>query len=389
MSLLDALKKGALVVVGGYGEMQRTNDSAAAFEQEANFWYLTGIDAPEWWLILDGNSGSEWLVAPDMSEVQRVFDGGLTDGEAFAKSGIKTVLARDEALRRLRDLTKQHSVVYTTQQPLHVREHATFQLNHAQTELKKTLDRIFQNVQLCNRELGVLRTIKRQPEIAAIERAVTITLEGFKAVQSILGTAKHEYELAAVFDYEFRRRGSSHAYDPIVAAGSNACTLHYVRNDSPLKRRELVLLDIGARIDGYAADISRTYAIGAATKRQRDVHEAVRTAQAECIALLKPGLKFDEYHTSSERIMKKTLASLGLSEDRYRDYFPHAMGHGLGIDVHDVLTGYDELRPGMVLTVEPGIYIRDEGVGVRIEDDILITDNGHRNLSARLSTQLA
>jgi Xaa-Pro aminopeptidase len=285
-------------------------------------------------------------------------------------------------------LTKHHSVVYTTQQPLQVREHATFQLNHTQAELKKTLERLFQNVQLCNRELGQLRSIKREPEVAAIERAVALTVAGFEAMKSILQTAKHEYELAAVFDYEFRRRGGRHAYEPIIASGSNACTLHYIQNDSALRRRDLVLFDVGARVDGYAADISRTYAIGTPTKRQRQVHEAVRDAQAECIALLKPGLKFEEYHHLTERRMKTALGAIGFSEERYREYFPHALGHGLGIDVHDVLAGYDELRPGMVLTVEPGIYIREEGIGVRIEDDILITDDGHRNLTGHLSTHL-
>lgn len=387
-SLLDALKKGALVVMTGYGEMQRTADSSIYFEQEANFWYLTGIDAPDWWVVLDGASGSQWLVAPDTSETQRVFDGSLDDETAYEVSGIKTVLPRDEALRRLRELTKHHSVVYTTEQPRHIKEHATFQLNHAQAELKKTLERMFQNVQSCNRELATLRTIKQPPEIMGIERAVKITAEAFEAVKPLLGTARHEYELDAVLGFEIRRRGAVHAYDPIVAAGQNACTLHYVRNDAPLRRRDLVLFDVGARVSGYAADISRTYALGTPTKRQIQVHEAVRVAQQECIRLLRPGLRFDEYQTASEQIMRAALESLALPTERYRGYFPHAMGHGLGIDVHDVLVGYDSFQPGMVLTVEPGLYVKEEGIGVRIEDDILITDAGHRNLSAGLSTAL-
>lgn len=387
-ALLEKLKRGALVVITGYGEMQRTNDSAMAFEQEANFWYLTGIETADWWLIIDGNSGSEWLAAPDMTETQLVFDGSLSDDAASERSGIKTVLTRDEALRRLRELTKRHSVVYTTQQPGHIRDHATFQLNHAQAELKKTLERIFQNVQLCNRELVQLRTIKREPEIKAMTDAIDLTAVAFEAMRRTLSTAKHEYELAAVFDYEFRRRGAKHAYDPIIAGGSNACTLHYVANAAPLKRRELVLFDIGARVNGYAADISRTYALGTPSKRQQAVHAAVLQAQQECIALLKPGLRFDEYDLAAQALMKAAVRSLGLDDQHLRDYFPHAMGHGLGIDVHDMLVGYEALQPGMVLTVEPGLYIREEGIGVRIEDDILITEDGHRNLSRRISTQL-
>lgn len=388
IALLDALKKGALVVLTGHGEMQRLGDSAAQFEQEANFWYLTGIPAPDWWVILDGASGTEWLVAPDISEMQRVFDGSLDDATAHEISAIKTVLSRDEALRRLRELTKHHSVVYTTDQPQSAREHATFQLNHAQADLKKTLERIFQNVQLCNRELATLRTIKQPVEIAAIEQAVALTVSAFEAVMPLLRTARHEYELEAVFGYEFRRRGAMHAYEPIVASGTNACTLHYVRNDAPLSRRDLALFDVGARASGYAADISRTYALGTPTKRQRHIHAAVEQAQRQCIELLRPGLAIEEYHQATDGIMTEALRSVRLPVERYREFFPHAMGHSLGIEVHDVLAGYEVFQPGMVLTVEPGLYLREEGIGVRIEDDILITETGHRNLSSALSTAL-
>lgn len=388
-ALLDQLKKGALVVVTGYGEVQRSHDSAHRFEQEANFWYLTGIEQADWWLIMDGTHGTQWLVVPERDEVQQIFDGVADSDGARAVSGIKTVLTRDEAIRRLRDLAKHHSIVYTTEQPAYLHEHATFQLNSSQAELKKILERIFQKVQACNRELATLRTIKKPQEITAIEKAIKITIAAFEHMKKALPAAKHEYELQAVLDYEIRKRGArGHAYDPIVAGGSNACTLHYIHNEAPLSKKGLVLFDIGARVDGYAADISRTYALSIPTKRQQAVHEAVREAQAACIELLRPGVTFDEYHERCEGVMKHALESLGLSTERYRDYFPHAMGHGLGVNVHDPLAGHDSLQPGMVLTVEPGIYIRDEGIGVRIEDDILITDTGHKNLSAALSTAL-
>ena len=388
-ALLDQLKKGALVVVTGYGEVQRSHDSAHRFEQEANFWYLTGVEQADWWLIMDGAHGTQWLVMPERDEVQQVFDGAADTDGARAISGIKTVLSRDEAMRRLRGLAKHHSIVYTTEQPAYLREHATFQLNAAQADLKKVLERTFQNVQVCNRELAMLRTIKKPEEIAAIEKAIKVTITAFEYMKKALPVARHEYELQAVLDYEIRRQGArGHAYDPIVAGSLNACTLHYVHNDAPLNKKSLILFDIGARMNGYAADISRTYALSAPTKRQQAVHEAVREAQVACIELLRPGLAFSDYHDQCEVIMKRALQSLGLSGDRYREYFPHAMGHGLGVDVHDPLVGYDSLQPGMVMTVEPGIYIRDEAIGVRIEDDILITDTGHRNLSAALSTAM-
>lgn len=388
-ALLEKLKKGALVVVTGYGEMQRSNDNSALFEQEANFWYLTGVESPDWWLILDGAHSTEWLVAPDVSDIQQVFDGSLDSESVHRVSGIKTVLTRDEAMRRLRELAKHHSIAYTTEQPKYVRDHASFQLNHAQAELKKTLERMFQNVQICNRELALLRTIKQPAEVVAIQAAIDVTIGAFEVMKPLLRTARYEYELEATLGYEIRRKGGQHAYDPIVASGMNACTLHYSHNANRLQKRDLVLFDVGARLHGYAADISRTYALSTPTRRQAAIHQAVAEAHAECIGMLKPGLTFSEYYDRCEVVMKKALESLKLSTDRYREYFPHAMGHGLGIDVHDVLGGYQELQPGMVLTVEPGIYIREESIGVRIEDDILITENGHRNLSKRLSTDLS
>lgn len=388
-ALLKKLNSGALVVLTNYGEMQLGNDAAASFESESNFWYLTGVDSPGWWLVLDGASGSEWLVAPELNETQKVFDGGANETEVKKVSGIKTVIDRDEALRRLRQATKHHSVVYTTEQPKWLREHGHFQLNQAQSELKKTLERIFRDVQPCNRELAILRTIKQPEEIAAIKQAIKLTAAGLEVVKATLDSAKYEYELQAALDYEFRRNGARHAYAPIVASGQNAVTLHYNTNDSKLNRRDMVLLDVGARVNGYAADISRTYSLGKPTKRQQAVHDAVVIAQQEIIQLLKPGLDFDAYEEKVEAIMKTALEKLGLDTEKYRQYFPHAVGHGLGVDVHDSMYGYDALAAGMVLTVEPGIYISEEGIGVRIEDDILITETGHENLSRSISTNIS
>jgi Xaa-Pro aminopeptidase len=204
----------------------------------------------------------------------------------------------------------------------------------------------------------------------------------------------YEYEIEAAFTHAFRSNGATgHAYDPIVAGGKNACTLHYNDNNMALPKNGLVLMDIGARVGGYAADITRTYAIGTPTQRQKDVHAAVESAHHAIITLLRPGASVIEYHDSVDAIMKEALIGLGLMQSvddtkAYRTYFPHAVSHGLGIDVHDGLGRPETFQPGMVLTVEPGIYIPSEGIGVRIEDDILITDTGHRNLSAALPTSL-
>jgi len=173
-----------------------------------------------------------------------------------------------------------------------------------------------------------------------------------------------------------------------VAAGANACTLHYAHNRSKVMGRQLVLMDVGASYGGYTADITRTYAKGEPTKRQRQVHEAVEAAHHRIIGLIRPMLAVDEYQREVDAIMREAIASLGLPSDdaALRRYFPHAVSHGLGIDVHDSLGSPRFLQAGMVLTVEPGIYLPEEGIGVRIEDDILVTAAGNENLSRRLST---
>jgi Xaa-Pro aminopeptidase len=227
-----------------------------------------------------------------------------------------------------------------------------------------------------------------------MKQAINLTMGAFEYVKENLASFTYEYEVEAEFSYWFTKQGAKgHAYDPIVASGSNACTLHYVDNDSKLKKRDLLLLDIGARVSGYAADITRTYALGEPTKRQSEVHEVLQTAQQKIIRLIRPELLVEEYQQKVDDIMGDAMIALGLiktkdDEKNYRKYFPHAVSHGLGVDVHDSLGGPKYFKPGMVLTVEPGIYIPEEGIGVRIEDDILVTEKGRTNLSSRLSTDL-
>jgi Xaa-Pro aminopeptidase len=385
--------KGGIVVLTAYAEMQRSNDTAFAFEQEANFWWLTGIEAADWWLIIDGTRHKSWLVAPTLSKSHEIFDGSLSPEKAKKISGVDEVIARDDAKSLLRDLAKKHSVVHTLgEQPY--AEYLDFSLNPAGRKLHEMMERTFNSVQDCRKDLAKLRAIKQPEEVAHMKKVINLTIAAFEEVKAGLDAMSYEYEVEAEFSYLFRRKGAKgHAYDPIVASGKNACTLHYGSNSDKMKKRELLLLDIGARHEGCAADITRTYALGEPTKRQRDVHAAVQRAQAEIIKLLRPELSVEEYQRDVDRIMTEALMSLGLmknadDEAGFRKYFPHAISHGLGIDVHESLGAPRSFQSGMLLTVEPGIYIPEEGIGVRIEDDILITDKGRTNLSARLSTDL-
>lgn len=379
--------------MSAYNQMQRSNDMAFHFEQEANFWWLTGIDYPDWWLIIDGTRDKSWLVAPHVSQSHEIFDGSLSAERAKEMSGVSSVIGQDEAQSLLRDLSKKHSVVYALGEQPHA-EHLDFVLNPAIKSIREQAGRLFATVQDCRKELAQLRAIKQPDEIVAMKDAITVTIEGFETVKAKLASVNYEYEIEAEFNYYFRTHGANgHAYDPIVAAGSNACTLHYVANSEKLKKRQLVLLDVGAKSGGYAADITRTYAYGEPTKRQIEVHAAVQAAQREIISLIQPNLSVEQYQRDVDKIMTAALLQLGLMSGRedlesYHKYFPHAISHGLGVDVHDSLGAPKYLQPGMVLTVEPGVYIPEEGVGVRIEDDILVTASGNSNLSKRLSTDL-
>ena len=382
--------EGSLLVAPAYTGMQRSNDAAFAFEQEANFWYLTGIDHADWWLIIDGKRGKSWLVCPDVDDVHSLFDGSLSPSQAQAISGVGEVIDRSKALSLLRQAARTRQFVYTIDPPQH-HDHFGFTLNPAARDMREQLDRMFVKVQDFRPKLAEIRAIKRPEEIAAMQLAIDTTIGAFEKVKTSLAYYKYEYQVEADFTHYFRYSGAAgHAYDPIVAGGANACTLHYGANNQPLKKGTLLLLDIGARVNGYAADITRTYAIGKPTKRQQAVHIEVANAHAEIIQLIEPGLPVEEYQREVDQIMKQALKRLKLIRDEhdeaYRTYFPHAISHGLGVDVHDSLGRPKLLQENMVLTVEPGIYIPSEGIGVRIEDDILVTNSGHKNLSAKLST---
>jgi len=387
-STLLAANNTELYIFSGNVSVQRSNDASYAFEQEANFWYLTGISAAGWKLVIEKDECA--LIAPDVDEVHRIFDGSLSNEKAKEISRVDRVLNYSDGEAYLKGLNDRYKKVGTLGADPHA-DHYDFSLNPGPLRLHEKLAEQFSEVIDCRKPLAKQRAIKQPEEIQNIRDAIALTIEGFEKVKLNIDQYTAEYEIEADFSHHFRRNGADgHAYDPIVAAGKNACTLHYGKNRDALEKGVFVLLDIGARYKGYAADITRTYAFGEVSDRYRSVHAAVENAHEEIIALLKPGLLTKEYLESVDEIMKNALNGLGLlsSPSDYRKYFPHAVSHGLGIDVHDSLGGAEKLLPGMVLTVEPGIYIPEEGIGVRIEDDILITESGNENLSAALSTSL-
>ena len=385
---LSTFATGSPVIVTAYDAMQLSADMAAPFVQEASFWWLTGIDEPGWKAIIDTTRHHTTLVRPGKSDVHRIFDGETSDAEILARSGAQDIIKASDFEKHLRTLARNHTLAYT----VYDKTSHEFVVNPAQRTLHEMLTRIFSSVEDIGQSIHELRAIKSETEIASIKKAIALSVKAFHQVRADFAQYKHEYEAEAEFTKIFRSHNATHAYEPIVAAGSHAVTLHYTANVGRISSKGLVLIDIGARLNGYCADITRTYALSPSI-RQRAVHAAVERAHHRIIKLLGPNVLVSEYLMQVDEIMKDALEELELLKDRsdtdtYRRYFPHAISHGLGVDVHDSLGAPRYFRPGMVLTVEPGIYIAEEGIGVRIEDDILITDKGAQNLSRQLPTTL-
>ncbi len=385
----------APIVVTANGLLQRGGDSPYAFEQDAHFWYLTGIDEPDILLVIDRDK--EYLIVPARSNSREAFDGAVSNDALSQRSGIQTVYDDKAGWEQLTSrLNKVKHVATIAPAPAYIEAYGMY-TNPARASLMQRLKDYKSELELLDLGLHLsrLRMIKQPVELAAIQQAITITISAVKAAtQPVkLGQYSHEYELEAELSRGFRRRGArGHAFDPIVASGERACTLHNVANNGHFQSGELVVIDVGAEVEHYAADITRTVSYGTPSRRQRAVHAAVQDVQAYAVSLLGPGTLLKDYEQLVELYMGEKLRELGLiksiSHDSVRAFYPHATSHFLGLNVHDAGVYNRPLEPGVVLTVEPGIYIPREGIGVRIEDDVLITAKGNKVLSAKLPREL-
>lgn len=384
----------APIVITAHVSLQKGSDEAFTFHQDRSFWYLTGIDEPGVVLVMD--KGREYLILPERDAIQDLFDGEFTYEDLQRTSGISTILGAKEGWKQLGQRLKrsQHAATLAAS-PQFIDQIGLF-TNPARRLLIDRLKEIKPDVELLDLRphLMKMRMIKQAPELAAIQQAIDITLASIKDATrpAKMEKYRYEYELEAEFAYGIRKRGAAgHSFHPIVAGGKNACTIHYMENNAPLNDNELVIMDVGAEVNHYAADITRTVAKGSATKRQRAVVDAVDEVVQFGLNQLKPGVAFGACEKELRQFMGEKLRELGLiktiDEESIRRYYPHAP-HYLGLDVHDIGDYQVPLEPGMVLTIEPGIYIPEESIGVRIEEDVLITVDGYQLLSAKLPRQL-
>ncbi len=385
----------APIVITANGLLQRGGDSTFAFAQDASFWYLTGIDEPDITLVIDRDK--EYLIVPSRSLTRQAFDGSVAYEALQKASGISMVYDDAAGWNQLAvRLKKVRHAATLAATPAYIEQYGMY-TNPARAALVERLKEQKTELELLDLSPHIMRMrmIKQAPEIRAIQRAVDLTIKGLKTG---LRSAKlrgytYEYEVEAELSRSFRASGAAgHAFEPIVASGERACTLHNVANTGRLASDELLLVDTGAQVDHYAADITRTVSLGQPSRRQQDVHAAVLDVQQFAFGLLRPGVLLKDYEQQIEHYMGEKLRELGLiktiNHDKVRRFYPHSTSHFLGLNVHDV-GDYDRpLEAGIVMTVEPGIYISDEAIGVRIEDDVLITDNGIKILSDKLSREL-
>ncbi len=382
----------APIVMTANGLLQRASDEAYQFNQDASFWYLTGCEDPDVLLVMDKQK--EYLIVPNRGPVKLAFDGGVDFESLKTRSGVADIVDGKEGWHRLeKRLKKVKNVATLAANPRYI-EHFGIYSNPARAELIQRIKSYNEEIELLDLRphLMRMRMVKQEPEITALQHAVDITIDTVKEVtkQSKFGKYKFEYEIEADLSRGFRRRGAAgHAFTPIVASGPRACTLHNVSNEGKLNREHMLTMDIGAEFNHYSADITRTYALGIGmSHRQQQVYEAVKEVQDFAFSLLKPGVLIREYDKKIEDFMGEKLRELNLiktiNRDSVREFFPHATSHFLGLDTHDAGDYAHPLEPGVVLTVEPGIYIPAEGIGVRIEDDVVITNTGIKNISGRL-----
>ena len=382
----------APIVMTANGLLQRASDEAYPFKQDASFWYLTGCEDPDILLVIDKQK--EYLIVPNRGTVKLAFDGAVNFDELKSRSGISDVVDEKEGWRRLeKRLKKVKNVATLAANPRYI-EHFGIYSNPARAELIQKLKSSNADIELLDLRphLMRMRMVKQEPELAALQRAIDITIDTIKEVirPSKFSKYEFEYEIEADLSRGFRRRGATgHAFMPIVASGPRACTLHNVTNEGKLNRDDLLTMDIGAEFNHYSADITRTYSLSTGmSHRQQLIYDAVKEVQDYAFSLLKPGVMIREYEKQVETFMGEKLRELNLiktiNRDSVREFFPHATSHFLGLDTHDAGDYDHPLEPGVVLTVEPGIYVPADGIGVRIEDDVVITETGIKNISGRL-----
>jgi len=368
-------------------------DSTIPFEQSSDLLYLCGADQEESILLLFPDAidkdHREILFLTETNEHIAIWYGEKYSKEEAKKvSGIKTIYWLSEFKKVFFDLmTEAESVYFNTNE--HYRQAVEIETREDRFIKQCKSDFPAHKWEKSNQILQDIRGVKEPEEIEIIQTACDITNKGFRRVLPFIKPGVMEFEIEAEFMHEFlRNRSKGFAYTPIIGSGYSACVLHYIENNKECKDGDLLLMDVGAEYANYSSDMTRTIPVnGKFTKRQRAIYDAVLRVKDEATKMLAPGTLWAEYHKEVGKVMTSELLGLGLIDKKdvqnedpnwpaYKKYFMHGTSHHIGLDTHDYGALKTPMKAGMVFTVEPGIYIPDENLGLRIEDDVVIQEKG-------------
>ena len=387
------MKSSSLAVFNSNDIYPISADSTIPFQQHRDIFYLSGVDQEESILVLfpdcPNEKHREILFLKETNEHIAVWEGEkLTKAAALKTSGIKTVYWLQDVEKIMFEIMTQCDTVY-----INTNEHyrANVETETREDRFTKWLKDKYpaHSVAKSNPILQRLRAVKDPIELTLMQKACDITNKGFRRILNFVKPDVWEFNIEAEFMHEFlNNRSKGFAYTPIIASGNNANVLHYIENNQQCKAGDLILMDVGAEYANYASDMSRTIPVsGKFTDRQRDVYNAVNKVKNDATKMLIPGTIWADYHVEVGKIMTSELLGLGLidkadvqNEDKdwpaYKKYFMHGTSHNIGLDTHDYGILTEPMQANMVFTVEPGIYIPDEGFGIRLEDDVVIQELG-------------
>jgi Xaa-Pro aminopeptidase len=387
------MKSAALAVFNSNDIYPISADSSMPFEQHRDIFHLSGVDQEESILVISPSSKNEAhrevLFLKETNEHIAVWEGAKLDKkQAFEVSGIKTVYWLDQFERIFKEMMAEVDVIYLNTNE-HLRADTTVQTREDRfiKRIKKEYPghQVHKSAPIMHR----IRSIKHPVEVKLMQQACDITKMGIERLLEFIKPGVWEYEIEAELIHEFvRNRSRGFAYTPIVASGKNACVLHYIENNAQCMDGDVILLDVGAEYANYASDLTRSIPVsGRFTQRQREVYDSVLHVKREAEKLLVPGTMLKDYHTEVGKLMESELLKLKLIDQTdiknqnpdwpaFKKYFMHGTSHFIGLDTHDVGLWNEPIQAGMAFTCEPGIYIPEEGLGIRLEDDLVVQESG-------------
>ena len=372
-------------------------DGSFGFVQNSDLFYLTGVDQEDTILMIfpDVKDGKhkEVLFIKETSELIAIWEGAkLTKAQATEVSGIEHIYWHHEFEKTFKTFAFQAENFYLNSNE-HTRRYIDMETAEMRFNKKTATQYPLHHIERSAPIMHRIRSIKNPIEIELMQQACNITEKGFRRLLSFTKPGVMEYEIEAELIHEFiRNRSRGFAYGPIIASGANACVLHYVENNKPCKDGDVILLDVAAEYGNYASDMTRAIPVnGKFTKRQREVYDAVLRVMKGATTMLKVGNTFEKYNMAVGDLMTEELLQLGLLKTEgvknqnaawpaYKKYFMHGTSHFIGLDVHDVGYFAEPMQAGMAFTVEPGIYIPEENLGIRLENNIIITATGNIDL---------